>query len=420
MNTPIVTNTTGRRKISLSPCRGLGALLLAWGMVGSASGVAAQEKPPARKSIFGQVVGQPTGENGYEELVLAADVFAASPKYEAAQNLETPLSVKREVLKDRYVVRALWLLRAALNKPVFGPRQKLTYSTLLPELTHFRALARLLANQQYVFLADGKVPEAIGNARLAIRFSNQVQQDTLIHGLVGLAICRIALVPLAEHLDQLSARDCEVVYRLALEWLALPNPQERIFAGDSRWTQEGLTEVAEEVKRKGVAALTATVGGGEESRELIQVFPTEPAAVDRVVAEARLRIDEYYQRVARELKRPPWERAFPALTPGNDVATRLANMLIPSYENVDVAYTREMARMRLLACEVAIRRYRWEHNRLPDELTVLRLGELTVDPFTGRTLEYVVNGNRFTLSSAGTLSQGNPNAVNGRVPVMFR
>ncbi len=418
MDAPIVANTTGRRKDSLSRCR---LLLLAMALVGAASAASAQEKTPARKSIFGQVVGQPTGENGYEELVLAADIFAASPKYDAAQNLESSLSVKREVLKDRHVARALWLLRAALNKPVFGPRQKLTYSTTLPELSQFRSLARLLANQQYVLLADGKVPEAIGNARLAIRFANQVQQDTLIHGLVGLAICRLALTPLAEHLDQLSARDCEAVYRLALEWLSLPNPQERIFAGDSRWTQEGLAEVGEEVKRKGVAALAATFSGDDaESRQLMQVFPTEPAAIDRLVAEARVRIDDYYQRVARELKRPPWERAFPALAPGNDLASRLANMLIPSYENVDVAYTREMARMRLLACEVAIRRYRWEHNRLPAELSVLRLGDLTVDPFTGRPLEYAANGNRFTLSSVGALSQGSPNAVNGRVPVTFR
>lgn len=374
-------------------------------------------KPPP-KPIFGQVIPQITGENGYEELVLAADVLAASPVYAEAQKSDPPLAVKRAILKDRYIARALALVQVAVRKPVLSPRSKLTYSTALPEVQRFRDLARVLAIQQYVFLADGRVPEAIGNARVALQFSDVIQQDTLIQGLVGLATRRLTLAPLVEHLDQLSARDCEVVYRLALQSLAAPSTQDRIFAGDARWSREGLTDFRNALKEKGPAAFGGLFTADDENGQRVaQSFPNTPDEIDRTIAQAEMHMARYYEQIALQLKRPPWERKFPEPAHNGDPAVMLASSLIPSFARVDAAYTRELARLRMLACEVAIRRYRWEHDRLPADLAILRLGGLAIDPFTGLPLEYTVKGRTFILRSAGPLSENNPNAVNGRVPV---
>lgn len=393
--------TVQRLPLAAGLTAGLAAALLA-SPSASAQGAATPARPAPPKPIFGQVIPQITGENGYEELVLAADVLGASPLYEASQKNDQPLAVKRAVLKDRHVTRALALLQVAVKKPVLSPRSKLSFSTALPEVQRFRDLARLLAIQQYVFLADGRVPEAIGNARLGLMFADVIQQDTLIQGLVGLACRRLAMLPLIDHLDQLSAKDCEAVYRLALQALNSPNPQDRIFAGDARWTREGLKDFGEELKKKGAPAFAQLFTADDENgRQVAQAFPNTPEEIDRTIAEAERHMTRYYEQIARELTRPPWQRAFPEPVVNGDPATMLASSLVPAFAKVDEAYTREMARLRMLACEVAIRRYRWEHDRLPSDLSGLRLGELAIDPFTGQPLVYGVKGRTFTLSSAG-------------------
>src|SRR5438105_4886381 len=95
------------------PFRILPAGMLLLLLTGLAAPGRAEEKPaPARRpSVFQQVIPRPTGQNGYEELVLAAEAFRASRYYMNAQEANTTLEFKREVLADRQVVRALSLLR---------------------------------------------------------------------------------------------------------------------------------------------------------------------------------------------------------------------------------------------------------------------------------------------------------------------
>src|SRR5947209_12609816 len=210
--------------------------------------------------LFHQVVPQPTGKNGYELLVLAADAFKASKLFEKAQEPGTSLEFKRQVLADRQVVRALKLLRDGLELPIASPRESVSISTPLPELASFRSLARLLALQQYTFLADGRMADALANARLGLRFSEAVQTDTLISGLVGIAISTVCIDPLAHHLDQLSVGECAALYRICREWLAQPDPQVRVLASDRNATRNGVVEVKREIEQQGAAAAGSHLG----------------------------------------------------------------------------------------------------------------------------------------------------------------
>jgi hypothetical protein len=154
-------------------------------------------KPDAPPSLFREVIPAPTGKNGYEELVMAADALGSSAQYRKAEQLagesDLTLAMKRYVLLDPPVVRALALLKRGLAKPVSAPRPAGAAATVPPELSHFRRLARLLAMQQYVLLADGRVPEAIGNARLGLQLGQAVKTDSLLTGLVGVAISTVCI-----------------------------------------------------------------------------------------------------------------------------------------------------------------------------------------------------------------------------------
>lgn len=378
----------------------------------------APAEPPA--PLFHQVVPQPTGKNGYELLVLAADSFKASPLYEKAQEPGTTLEFKRRVLADRQVARALKLLHDGLELPIASPRAAISFDTPLPELAAFRSLARLLSLEQYVFLAEGRISDALANARLGLRFARAIQTDILISGLVGVAIGSICIDPLARHLDQLSASDCGALFQICQEWLAQPDPQIRVIASDRSATRNSVEDVKREIKQQGAAAAAQQLGqieGWEGLQVALKGLEGRPDALDELFADVQKRMEDHFSRVLNEMEQPLWQRKRVSIDE-SDTAGKLASALTPSYESVDERYTRAAARIRLLACHCVIHRYRWEYDHLPPSLGVLSLGDLAIDPFTGQPLQYAVRGTRYSLSSAGSPAGANdPLAVNGRLPV---
>ncbi|MGV3720996.1 MAG: hypothetical protein ACO1SX_08800 [Actinomycetota bacterium] len=396
-------------------------VIIACALLGGPAG--AQQAPPKR--VFSQVIPSPTGRNGYEELVLACDSLAGSKLYFAVKEklAEAPLSAKRQVLADKPVIAALRLVRQGLAKPVYSPRTDLGFDTMLPELQLFRDLARVLALQQYVFLADGRTGDAVGTARLCLRLGQVIQTDTLISGLVGIAIGTICINTLGEHLDQLNARDCEQLYRVCLEALAVPDSQARILAIEHATVRREVIALVGKVKQGDIKAVQTTLGLDEKEFAPVGLFirSLPEVEIDRLTNDALGYIDRHHQRLQDELQKPLWQRRKSQLEiePPNGPVASFANMLLPATDRVNDRYTQDQARLRLLACHAAILRYRWEQDRLPPDLATLRLGELAVDPFTGQPFEYHATGSRsYSLASVGpAASSDNPRAVNGREPV---
>jgi hypothetical protein len=401
------------------------ALLLAL----PAPAVRAQTQPPTKKGAFALVIPQVTGKNGYEELVLAGDLLDGSSRWkQLEQDPKATLATKRAVLADPQVTRALRLLHAGLQKPIGSPREKTTFDTLLPELSEFRALGRLLAVQQYVYCADGRMGEALHNARLGMRLGQVVQTDTLISGLVGVAISSRCIQELGVHLDQLSARDAERLYTICLEWLRQPTPERRMMEAEHRNVLSSL----EELRPRGIDHLIDALGldpkpkpdddeAIHRSRQLaadLRALAGDAEGVNRLFNDALKRLDEHYPSTLEQFKLPLWQRRHQSVAEDGSLAGRLAAVLVPPFNRVGDAYGRDQATVRLLACHAAILRYRWEHDRAPARLEVLRLGELAVDPFTGQPLEYQPQGRRYRLASVGPeAAPDNPRAVGGRVPL---
>src|SRR6476661_2926813 len=94
-------------------------------------GEAGAAPPPRTPSLFQQVIPHPTGQNGYEELVAAAEELRKSKVYQEAERLSgtpegVPLASKRRAMADGPVIRAFTLLKRGLSKPIASPRTTLS------------------------------------------------------------------------------------------------------------------------------------------------------------------------------------------------------------------------------------------------------------------------------------------------------
>lgn len=363
---------------------------------------AAAAQEPAREAgprrtvseppLFPRLFRQPTGRNGCEELLQAADALRGSTAFARAEPDGAALALKRGALRDRSVTRALLLLRQGLSKAVIAlPAADPAAEALPAELPAFRRLGRLLHLEQYVLLADGRTPEAIQVARLGLRLGRVVQSGSLVHGLTGLAVGTLGLRTLAERLDQLGARDCELLHQVCLEWLAQPPPLPRVLEGEQRLGRHRLAALQSQLGEAAVPALTRAVR----------------------------RLEEFYAEAMVETRKPAWQRAPLAVEADGDPYTPLVAALVPAVERALDSFTREEAQVRLLACHALVLRYRWEQDRLPTGLEEAGAGSLAVDPFTGSPLKYEVLGlRRYRLVSAGPRAAANdPQAVDGRRPV---
>jgi hypothetical protein len=103
-------------------------------------------------------------------------------------------------------------------------------------------------------------------------------------------------------------------------------------------------------------------------------------------------------------------------------AATLCRLVAVDPQHVVDSYTRDQAKIRLLAVHMLIHRYKWDHNSLPGSLDELHAENLVIDPFTGSTITYKRDGDRYTLTSAGPFKEddttGEP--TQARNPVTLR
>lgn len=328
--------------------------------------------------------------NGYPELLQAAELLKQSKHLAAASAPRASLEAQRLALAEPPVKRALQLLDGALSRPVVTPPPAQDVEQILKQSSAARSLSRLLRVRHYVLLSQGRTRDAVLTARTGLRVGRIAQGELMISGLTGLAISTGAIVSLGEHLDQLPLADCNLLSEVCLEWLNQPDPLVRVLEGERRF---GLRRLEQQLK------------------------PLEGGA--HTLADTQRELDALYARLFEELRKPPWARSRLEAPAGDTLAAATVRLLAPSFNALLDGYTREMARVRLLACHAAIRRFRWEQNRLPITLEEARLGGLAIDPFTGKELQYAATGSRtYRLTSAGPEARpDDPKGVEGRVPV---
>jgi hypothetical protein len=276
-----------------------------------------------------------------------------------------------------------------------------------------------------VFLADGRTDDALENTRLALRLTIAIRSDSMLGGLTSVAMNSMATSPVASHLDQLSARDCQSLFSLCQEWLHQPDPLIRIYEGERRLAVGMLDQMLTEAAKVPADPAPKSPDDDEddddsltpEQQRQLRDLAKNPQTLERFKQDTLARMDRFYQDLRQELAKPLPQRRLQAPQPDGTVAGALIAQLCPVFEQSNIAFARDSARMGLLACHAAVLRYRWEHDRLPDSLAALNLGPLGQDPFTGADFRYERDGRRYKLYSAGPEGDAdNPKTIEGRLP----
>ncbi|MCW3052850.1 MAG: hypothetical protein JWN14_2020 [Chthonomonadales bacterium] len=357
-------------------------------------------KPPSYPQLFPIS----TNNNGYEEWVRAADLIQNNAKVQELLDQPSPsLAMKRRILDDPEVTQALQLVRAGVNKPVFSPRTSLDENTPLPELAHFRQLARLLAMEQYVAFADGRVDAAINDLRVGLAFGYRIQTDTLISGLVGVAIHNIVLKEFSQHLDQLSVYHCNEVRRIVEDFLDTENPAVHLLALEKGYALKMLD--ARRSDPEGLLALLKTVGGASNPDEDANVaavhayLTNHPGDANALLDEASSRISALYDQALLNLRLPPTQRKPLLIDQAASPGAALFRAVTVDPQQILDKYTRDQTQLRLLGVHVLIHRYRWDHNNLPDSLSEMRAPNLVKDVSSGAEVVYQREGDRYLLNS---------------------
>jgi hypothetical protein len=380
----------------------------------SAGAIAQDTKSP---TAFQQLFSNPTGRNGYEEIVAGCDLLKSSDLLQDIQaaSTETTLEEKRRALGDPPVKRGLALVRVGLVKPLSSIHPNIDTDTLFPEFALFRHAARTLMIEEYVRLADGDVSGAIDSLRDCLRLGFACGSDTVIATLVKVAVDAIALRCFADHFRQLSARDCDHVMALAREWMTLPDPAIAALLGEKRlwlktWQKcrsnpdtllshmEEIGGVSDDRKPDANAA-----GYMQAVQKLATNTPGYTALIDSLSTKTAHRIDA---EIAR-LQRPTWDREPPPNAKDDTIAGYLLASFLPILSQMSDKYMLDRTAVQLLGVNAAVLRYLWEYDRLPDRLEDLRFRDLIIDPCTGKALEYKRTGPRtFEVWSAGPYDRG--------------
>ena len=272
---------------------------------------------------------------------------------------------------------------------------------LLPEMAQFRRLARAESLAIRNALAAGREDEALLRLQALLRFSEQIRTEgALIHYYVGVAVSELGLEPLREWLPQLqSPKTLEAVVALARDAEQRRTPLRTAFTHNYY---------------VGLALYRDLARGRLKLQELERTWEfssLDPPTLDALllrsgigapfVVKSSLREYQHYcDQLFAEVDKPPWERKPVPTNPKRF----LNQLLFPVFDGATKREQSSMATFRLLGCYAAIRRYHQQRGAYPPSLEALRpeLGEMIIDPFTGKPFVYRTHPKRgFQLYSVG-------------------
>lgn len=252
------------------------------------------------------------------------------------------------------------------------------FNWLFPEMADFRQLARAEALLIREALERNQPREAVERITAQLRFAEQIRNEGIvIHHLLGSAMIAIVLSPLREHFENLN--DPTALQRVVD--MARRYERERVTL-DEVMTAEyyfGLSFYRD--LRRGKVKMSDLVG---DPHTLEEWFLYTGLGTTLMLNATLREYEQLWEAKRVELQKPPWVRKDPAIRPKMPL-NRGMNI---SLESLSKAEALEMATMRLLGCAAAIKLYKQRTGRYPNTLSDLNLGDLAIDPFTGKPFIY--------------------------------
>lgn len=356
-------------------------VLLAWTLIPPRLNVPPRQYPP---------------DNAYTQIAAIAfqlaQLKASSPRLkELSQRAEVvngALTPHEHQEYARYVEPLLQAYRKHLDQP---STVVMTYDPNSDPSFRANALLRELVRAEGYFirwaLANDRQAEAIERATALAQLGNQISQDgALIHYLVGQAVRMMALVPVQQNLPRIRQR-------AALERLL-------------NWAKQ---EERKRPKLETILQMEQYIGRTMLMQAHKNPTPADPAAAEwweryTLFAKFMVKVAAVeYESAMEQLKayavKPAWQRQpsdYPRVRhPWN-------KSIFPIFDEFFMRYETMVALTRLLGCVAAVRLHKMHTGRYPASLEQLNLGELTIDPFTGRSFVYRVDARKgFLIYSVG-------------------
>ncbi len=369
------------------------------------------------KSLLQEIGIRPTGQNGYEEYLQAAELtrseeaksfadWVPGQPFPGRPNFVVPLEVRREEL--RRFGRVLDLVARGNAKRVFDPRSSLGPDTLFPEFASFRQISRFATRASSVYAADGDTSRAAATLLDILVFADNGARGVLISNLVGAANSAVALGAFVDLLPRLSRPDAVRVQRVVDGLLARPLAIRETMAAEAAFGIAGIRQAFAKKNVKNVFVSDDEGGpdprGKRWQREL---ETTSPSGRQRLLGVIQARIDARTRAMERIFAGPErtWYDRFEALDGMNeenpqDLADALMGQTTPIFSGSTNAAVRVRTQLRLLSLHARLVQYRWDHGRYPKSLDV-------TDPLTGEPYLYELHDDgTIRLASEGVPQTG--------------
>ncbi|MBN2477646.1 MAG: hypothetical protein JXB62_23765 [Pirellulales bacterium] len=353
--------------------------------------------------------------------------------------------VARMLAKYEYIVQGVSFAAVRQHCDWQLPLGEMDFiSILLPELQPMRSIARLLALKARLQIADGEFDEAIRTLQTGYAMGRHMKDgQTLIHGLVGIAICRMmseevqlliqqpkapnmywALTSLPRPLVDLrraAETEMNLLYYTFPElrqiddkrqgqayWQNFTDQLARRFA---EWSSQG--EFAREWQSRLMITALAIRGYPMARQALIEqgrsLEEIEAMPVPQVVAVYTLHTYNEYRddvfkwfMVPYSQSRAGSDRAQDRLRKeaGQREIVPLASLLLPAVNAANLAVARNERDFALLRTIEAIRIHGAAlDGRLPDRLDDIHAVPVPIDPVSGRPFVYVRTGDKAILQT---------------------
>ena len=379
---------------------------------------------PQAGSLLQQVIPQPTGDNGYEEYLRAADAVStkafkefkqwnsaldggSSPGQAPSGLSETSTPLERKGYEVRTFGSALKLIAAGNAKPT-----ERGANALMVEFSRFNDLTNLGVDSAYVSFAKGDWKAGVDVLLEVLAFGNNVGREYAIGLLIGSNIMRKALVALCEHKSQWSAADCERIANRVGDLLAKPSPIHIAIEREERFELKNVEALFSEGSLVTPDDPDDKVGI-ELNARLKSLTQAERGQLKTLVLD---RIKAMFVEHKARLQKPegewlslspkPEETAIKLpLKTLDDVARAQLKDLYPSEELFDPAL-RTRTQLRLLKLHAEIQMFRWQHGRLPAQLGEVTSDPGEVDPLKGEAFSYQQQPHGYKLVSKGTRQTG--------------
>jgi len=383
-------------------------------------------------SLLAKVVGVPTGKNGYEDYLRAADVAGSDlwgmyeqmmgyriSKLRAMTDPDVDLTLPpvapgttldstdlgiRIAANDR-LGGTFDIVTQGNNKRVYDPRDGYTFETTFPEMARFKMLAKIGVNKAYVEFAEGKSTLAVRDLIEGLRFSRNIFDSVMIGGLVSIAMQSIFLAEFNRHLGQLSLSDAQLIDRTCQGLIDSPYPVREMLAREYRMTKSSLDQVLDkpdefltEEQNKAVGAALKGLSGPDRAQ--LKSFVTQA-------------LEPRYKSISDKLSGPEsgWPvsdmSADPLVSLEDKSVSNLAMLLITELQgkSMEHQYTKAMAKariqLRLLQLHAKVIEYRWQNSFLPAKIEDFAGPKIARDPFTGDVFHYELKDGNYRLYSTG-------------------